>query len=65
MTVLVLAAKRDYARREAKIGVGGTLFALPGVLWVNRPDLAATTVYRPLQCSDSPRNPIPASSLNR
>lgn len=43
------AAERDYARREAKIGVGGALFALPGVLWVNRPDLAATAVYRPLQ----------------
>jgi len=43
------AAERDYARREAKIGVGGALLALPGVLWVNRPDLAATAVYRPLQ----------------
>lgn len=43
------AAERDYARREAKIGVGGTLLALPGVLWVNRPDLAATAVHRPLQ----------------
>ncbi|MGH3875167.1 MAG: MvdC/MvdD family ATP grasp protein [Pseudonocardiaceae bacterium] len=41
------AAERDYARREAKIGVGGALLALPGVLWVNRPDLAATAVYRP------------------
>lgn len=43
------AAERDYARREAKIGVGGALMALPGVLWVNRPDLAATAVYRPIQ----------------
>lgn len=43
------AAERDYARREAKIGVGGALLALPGVLWVNRPDLAATAVYRPQQ----------------
>lgn len=43
------AAERDYARREAKIGVGGALMSLPGVLWVNRPDLAATAVYRPLQ----------------
>lgn len=43
------AAERDYARREAKIGVGGALLALPDVLWVNRPDLAATAVYRPLQ----------------
>jgi len=31
----------DYSRREAKLGLGGVLFALPGVLWVNRPDLAA------------------------
>ena len=43
------AAERDFARREAKIGFGGVLLALPGVLWVNRPDLAATAVYRPLQ----------------
>lgn len=43
------AAERDFARREAKVGVGGMLLALPGVLWVNRPDLAATAVYRPLQ----------------
>ncbi|OLT20422.1 hypothetical protein BJF78_35525 [Pseudonocardia sp. CNS-139] len=43
------AAERDFARREAKIGVGGALMALPGVLWVNRPDMAATAVYRPLQ----------------
>lgn len=42
-------AERDFARREAKIGVGGALMALPDVLWVNRPDRAATAVYRPLQ----------------
>jgi len=42
-------AERDFARREAKIGFGGALMALPGVLWVNRPDRAATAVYRPLQ----------------
>lgn len=42
-------AERDFARREAKVGLGGVLLALPGVLWVNRPDLAATAVYRPLQ----------------
>ncbi len=28
------AAERDYARREAKIGVCGALLALPDVLWV-------------------------------
>ncbi len=43
------AAERDFARREAKIGVGGALLSMPGVLWANRPDLAATAVYRPLQ----------------
>ncbi|MFD9895404.1 MvdC/MvdD family ATP grasp protein [Amycolatopsis sp. NPDC059027] len=39
----------DYARREAKIGLTGILLALPNVLWVNRPDLAATAAYKPLQ----------------
>lgn len=43
------AAERDFAKREAKLGVGGVLLALPDVLWVNRPDLAATAVYRPVQ----------------
>ncbi|MGH3802717.1 MAG: MvdC/MvdD family ATP grasp protein [Pseudonocardiaceae bacterium] len=38
------AAERDYARREAKIGVGGALLALPDVLWVNRPGV----VVKPL-----------------
>ncbi|MGH3569462.1 MAG: hypothetical protein ACRDRH_26285 [Pseudonocardia sp.] len=42
-------AERDFARREAKIGVGGALMALPGMLWANRPDRSATAVYRPLQ----------------
>jgi glutathione synthase/RimK-type ligase-like ATP-grasp enzyme len=31
------------------------LFALPGVLWVNRPDLAARAVYKPLQYSVATR----------
>lgn len=44
-------AEADYARREAKIGIAGVLLALPGVLWVNRPDLAATAAYKPLQYS--------------
>ena len=43
------AVEADYARREAKIGLAGTLLALSDVLWVNRPDLAATAAYRPLQ----------------
>jgi hypothetical protein len=45
------AAEADYSRREAKLGLGGVLFALPDVLWVNRPDLAARAVYKPLQYS--------------
>lgn len=49
------AAERDYVRREAKVGVGGTLLALPGVQWVNRPDAAATAVYRPLQWAAAAR----------
>lgn len=43
------AVERAFAKREAKLGVAGVLLALPDVLWVNRPDLAATAVYRPLQ----------------
>lgn len=49
------AAERDFARREAKLGVGGVLLALPNVLWVNRPDLAATAVYRPVQWAAAAR----------
>lgn len=45
----------DYSRREAKLGLGGVLLALPGVLWVNRPDLAARAVYKPLQYSVAAR----------
>lgn len=41
----------DYARREAKLGMTGVLLALPDVLWVNRPDFAATAAYKPLQYS--------------
>lgn len=49
------AVEADYARREAKLGVTGVLLALPGVLWVNRPDLAATAAYKPLQYSIAAR----------
>lgn len=49
------AVEADYSRREAKLGLGGVLFALPGVLWVNRPDLAARAVYKPLQYSVATR----------
>ncbi|WP_425415404.1 MvdC/MvdD family ATP grasp protein [Pseudonocardia acaciae] len=43
------SAEAAFAKREAKLGFGGVLMSLPDVLWVNRPDLAATAVYRPLQ----------------
>jgi len=51
----VSAVERDFAKREAKLGVGGVLLALPDVLWVNRPDLAATAVYRPVQWAAAAR----------
>ncbi len=40
--------ERQHAHTEAKLGLGGVLFSLP-VLWVDRPDLAATAAYKPLQ----------------
>jgi ATP-grasp ribosomal peptide maturase len=49
------AVERDYAKREAKLGVGGVLMSLPHVLWVNRPDLAATAVYKPVQLATAAR----------
>lgn len=42
--------ERCHAAIEAKMGIGGVLLSLP-VLWVNRPDLAATAAYKPLQMS--------------
>ncbi|MBV8995457.1 MAG: ATP-grasp ribosomal peptide maturase [Pseudonocardiales bacterium] len=53
------AVEADYARREAKIGLAGVLLALPGVLWVNRPDLAATAAYKPLQYALAARCGVP------
>lgn len=50
------AVEADYSRREAKLGLGGVLFGLPGVFWVNRPDLAARAVYKPLQYSVAARS---------
>lgn len=47
-------AERDYARREGKLGLGGVLLSLPA-LWVNRPDLAATAAYKPLQLTTANR----------
>jgi ATP-grasp ribosomal peptide maturase len=49
------AVEREFAKREAKLGVGGVLLALPDVFWVNRPDLAATAVYRPVQWAAAAR----------
>lgn len=49
------AVERDYAKREAKLGLGGVLLGLPRVLWVNRPDLAATAAYKPVQLATAAR----------
>ncbi|MGH4012414.1 MAG: ATP-grasp ribosomal peptide maturase [Pseudonocardiaceae bacterium] len=49
------SVERDYAKREAKLGMGGVLLSLPGVLWVNRPDLAATAAYKPVQLATAVR----------
>lgn len=49
------AVELDYAKREAKLGVGGVLLGLPNVLWANRPDLAAAAAYKPVQMSTAAR----------
>lgn len=41
--------ERAYAHREARLGFGGVLAALPGVTWVNHPNRAADAMYKPLQ----------------
>ncbi|WP_370949060.1 ATP-grasp ribosomal peptide maturase [Amycolatopsis sp. cg5] len=41
--------ERTYAHREARLGLGGVLAALPDVLWVNHPNRAADAMYKPLQ----------------
>ncbi len=40
--------ERAYAHREARLGFGGVLAALP-VLWVNHPNRAADAMYKPVQ----------------
>lgn len=40
--------ERAYAHREARLGFGGVLAALP-VLWMNHPNRAADAVFKPLQ----------------
>jgi ATP-grasp ribosomal peptide maturase len=41
--------ERAYAHREASLGLGGVLAALPTVLWVNHPNRAADAIFKPLQ----------------
>lgn len=41
--------ERAYAHREARLGLGGVLAALPAVIWANNPNRAADSVYKPLQ----------------
>lgn len=41
-------AEKSYAHREARLGLGGVLAALP-VVWVNHPNRAADAMYKPLQ----------------
>lgn len=48
------AAERQHCYIETKLGMGGVLLALP-VLWVNRPDLAATACYKPIQIAAAGR----------
>ncbi|WP_216207454.1 ATP-grasp ribosomal peptide maturase [Amycolatopsis aidingensis] len=40
--------ERAYAHREARLGLGGVLAALP-VLWCNHPNRTADAVFKPLQ----------------
>ncbi|MEU6267501.1 ATP-grasp ribosomal peptide maturase [Saccharopolyspora shandongensis] len=40
--------ERAYAHREARLGFGGVLAALPA-LWVNHPNRAADAIFKPLQ----------------
>lgn len=41
--------ERAYAHREARLGLGGVLAALPAVNWANHPNRAADAMYKPLQ----------------
>jgi hypothetical protein len=56
MPVGMSSAEANFAKREAKLGVGGVLMSLPDVLWVNRPDRAATAVYRAIQWTAASRH---------
>jgi ATP-grasp ribosomal peptide maturase len=46
--------ERAYAHREARLGLGGVLASLD-VLWVNHPNRAADSVYKPLQLATAAR----------
>jgi ATP-grasp ribosomal peptide maturase len=41
--------ERAYAHREARLGFGGVLASLAGVRWVNNPNRAADSMYKPVQ----------------
>ncbi len=41
--------ERAFAHREARLGLGGVLCALPEVLWMNHPNRASDAIYKPLQ----------------
>ncbi len=43
------AAARNFVFREAKLGLGGVLAALPGVIWANSPNRCADALYKPYQ----------------
>lgn len=46
--------ERAYAYREARLGLGGVLTSLD-VLWLNHPNRAADSIYKPLQLSTAAR----------
>jgi ATP-grasp ribosomal peptide maturase len=48
----LIAAEKQHARVEAKLGFGGVLLTLPA-RWVNRPDLAVTACYKPMQLTSA------------
>lgn len=43
------AMQGNFVFREAKLGIGGVLAALPGVLWANSPNRCADALYKPFQ----------------
>lgn len=47
--------ERAYAHREARLGFGGVLAALP-VFWVNHPNRAADAMFKPLQLATAAAN---------